>query len=70
MNRSAPPRHRQNLVGLGLITLLAAAAPISTQADIPVIDFSNLTQNVLTAARTLEEVNNQIAQLQQGISML
>ncbi|MEE3502897.1 P-type conjugative transfer protein TrbJ [Acidiphilium acidophilum] len=70
MIRSAQPRHRQNLIGLALITLSAVAAPISTRADIPVIDFSNLTQNVLTAARTLEEVNNQLTQLQQGISML
>lgn len=70
MTRPAPPKCQQNIVGLALITLLAVAAPISSRADIPVIDVSNLTQNVLTAARTLEEVNNQVTQLQQGISML
>ena len=71
MNRPARSRHRQKkIVSMGLIAVLAIAVPIATQAAIPVIDFSNLTQNVLTAARTLDEVNNQIAQLQQGISML
>ncbi|EGO93847.1 P-type conjugative transfer protein TrbJ [Acidiphilium sp. PM] len=70
MNRLTHLEHQQKIIGMALIGLLAIAAPISTQADIPVIDFSNLTQNVLTAARTLDEVNNQVTQLQQGISML
>jgi type IV secretion system protein TrbJ len=39
-------------------------------ADLPVIDFSNLSQTTLTAARTLDEVNNQILQLQHEVSML
>lgn len=39
-------------------------------ADLPVVDFSNLSQNVLTAARTLDTVNNQIIQLQHEVTML
>ena len=70
MRRQISLGRQQKIVGITLIGLLAIAAPIAAQADIPVIDVSNLTQNVLTAARTLEEVNNQVTQLQQGISML
>ena len=40
------------------------------RADLPVVDFSNLSQNVLTAARTLDAVNNQIIQLQHEVTML
>ncbi len=53
---------------VGGIALLLIAAP--AQADWPVIDAANLGQNVLTAARTLEEVNNQITQIQQFVQML
>ena len=54
-----------------LITALLAIAPVlPAGATVPVIDIANLSQNVLTAARTLEEVNNQITQIQQGIAML
>ena len=49
---------------LALITsfLLAAAAPAAAQKI--VFDPSNYSQNILTAARTLEQINNQIRQLQ------
>lgn len=39
-------------------------------AGIPVIDASNLVQSILTAARTLEQINNQIRQLQNEAQML
>lgn len=42
--------------------LLAAAAPAAAQKI--VFDPSNYSQNILTAARTLEQINNQIRQLQ------
>ena len=42
--------------------LLAAAAPAVAQRI--VFDPSNYSQNILTAARTLEQINNQIRQLQ------
>ena len=58
-------------VGTALLTALLAIAPVPpASATVPVIDIANLSQNVLTAARTLEEVNNQITQIQQGIAML
>lgn len=54
--------------------LIAAGAfatlPIAAPAQIPVIDVSNLAQNIMTAARTLETVNNQVTQIQQAVQML
>lgn len=48
---------------------LTAVAPVA-QAQWVVIDPSNLTQNILTAARTLQQVNNQIRSLQNEAQML
>jgi P-type conjugative transfer protein TrbJ len=54
--------------GTVVVVSLALAAPVS--ADLPVIDVSNLKQSILTAAHTLQEVNNQITQIQQFVQML
>ena len=51
------------------VACLFALAP-SAQAQWVVIDPTNLTQNLLTAARTLEQINNQIRQLQNQAQML
>jgi P-type conjugative transfer protein TrbJ len=57
-------------------TLLAIAATVlmtvmpSVQATVVVIDPANLIQNILTAARTLQQINNQIQQLQNEAQML
>lgn len=48
--------------------LLLQAGPAAAQWA--VIDTANLSQTMLTAARTLEEVNNQITQIQQFVRML
>lgn len=46
---------------LAAVAVCAVSAPASA---IPVFDASNYAQNILTAARTLETINNQIRQLQ------
>lgn len=51
-----------------LSALLLQTRPAAAQWA--VIDAANLGQNILTAARTLEEVNNQVTQIQQGVMML
>jgi P-type conjugative transfer protein TrbJ len=61
------------VVALGVIAslglaLTAPAAP--AQAQITVFDPSNYAQNVLTAARTLSQVDQQIQQLQNEAQML
>jgi type IV secretion system protein TrbJ len=48
--------------------LLLVGSP--ARADLIVFDPSNFSQNALTAARTLQEVNNQILQLQNEANML
>lgn len=51
--------------------LLAATFWLSSPASaITVFDPSNYSQNVMTAARTLEQINNQIQQLQNEAQML
>lgn len=49
---------------------LAVAAPQTGHAAWPVFDASNYAQNVLTAARALEQINNQIQSLQNQAVML
>ena len=51
-------------------TVTAAVVPVTPAVAIPVFDVSNYTQNVLTAARTLQQINNQIQALQNQATML
>ena len=56
------------LVALVIPTALLFCAP--ARAQLTVIDPANLVQNTLTAARTLQEVNNQLKQLANEAQML
>ncbi len=58
---------RAVLSGIALATVAMAATPASA---IIVFDPSNYAQNILTAARTLEQINNQIRQLQNQATSL
>lgn len=60
-------RHLAALAGASLATLVAAP-PV--RAQFTVFDPSNYAQNVLTAARTLQSINNQISSLQNEAQML
>ena len=51
------------------IAALVACVPVA-QAQWVVFDPSNYSQNILTAARSLEQINNQIRQLQNEAQML
>ena len=56
-------RFREQLAaGAAMLSLALAAAPAHAQWT--VFDPSNFSQNVLTAARTLQQINNQITSLQ------
>jgi P-type conjugative transfer protein TrbJ len=50
--------------------LVATTCSTAAYSQIPVIDGANLFQNSLTAARTLQEVNNQLKQLSNEATML
>jgi len=59
------------LLGCSAAGSIGVALTTSTPAHaIPVFDASNYAQNVLTAARTLQQINQQIQQLQNEAQML
>ncbi|WP_342629751.1 P-type conjugative transfer protein TrbJ [Nguyenibacter vanlangensis] len=63
----------KRLRSLGVVIVLAGGticSPPRAHAQWAVIDSANLGQNILTAARSLQEVNNQITQIQQFVQML
>lgn len=55
---------------LAAATFTGAAAPIAPAYAIPVFDSTNYAQNLLIAARTLSQINNQILSLQNEAKML
>jgi len=62
-------RVRELLLAVTLAASFFAVVP-QVRAQWAVIDTANLAQNIMTAARSLEEVNNQITQIQQFVQML
>lgn len=55
----------RNIRAITLSALIVLQMPYSAAASgFPVIDISNLTQNLLTAAQTLQQLENQIRQMQ------
>lgn len=57
-------RRLRNVVVAGATTVALAVAGVSANAQMTVFDPSNYSQSVLTAARTLQQVNNGIQSLQ------
>ena len=57
-------RRFRNHVAAGAVMLSLALAAAPAHAQWTVFDPSNFSQNVLTAARTLQQINNQITSLQ------
>ena len=58
------------LIAASLAVPLAITMPQTAHAAWPVFDATNYGQNVLQAARALEQINNQIQQLQNQATML
>jgi P-type conjugative transfer protein TrbJ len=61
---------RATIAAIAVVIAVPATITGSAFAQLPVIDIANLTQNVLTAARELEQINNQIQSLQNEAVML
>lgn len=59
---------RRALAGAAVLSLTLAGAP--ARAQWAVFDASNFSQNILTAARSLQQINNQITSLQNEAQML
>lgn len=62
--------HRLVLPAVAAMSLTGLAAPAHAQFGGVVYDPSNYAQNVLTAARSLEQINNQIQQIQNQAASL
>jgi P-type conjugative transfer protein TrbJ len=60
--------HYLAAVSIAALTIASAAVPINAQ--VVVFDPNNYAQNVLTAARALQQINNQITSLQNQAQML
>src|SRR5689334_24818885 len=54
----------------GVVALAVLVGPIPAFAQLVVFDPNNYAQNVLTAARALQQINNQIVSLQNQAQML
>jgi type IV secretion system protein TrbJ len=63
-------RRFRHLAIVRLFAVVLAGAPMQTSAQLVVFDPSNYGQNVLTAARALQQINNQITSLQNQAQML
>jgi conjugal transfer/entry exclusion protein len=62
--------HLRYLAAVSAAAIAVASAFSSTSAQLIVFDPNNYAQNVLTAARTLQQINNQITSLQNQAQML
>jgi P-type conjugative transfer protein TrbJ len=77
VHSTAATRHHRRRLLIGLLMAASATAsfglavyPSPASAQITVYDPTNFSQNVLTAARTLQQINNQIRSLQNEATML
>lgn len=66
------PRVRFSLLFSALLSSASLAIPVAlpAQAQLAVIDPSNLIQNALNAARALQQINNQVTQITNQIRQL
>src|ERR1700743_2644331 len=60
----------QRLITTSIVAITLALSVEAAPAQLAVFDPSNYAQNVLTAARTLQQINNQIVSLQNQAQML
>ena len=63
-------KHLRDLAATTAIAIAIVGAVSSTSAQLIVFDPNNYAQNVLTAARELQQINNQITSLQNQAQML
>ena len=70
-NRVFPSRPVRRVVFAGLAAwALTAVSPTPASAQWAVFDATNFSQNVLTAARELQQINNEVISLQNEAQML
>jgi P-type conjugative transfer protein TrbJ len=62
--------HLRAILATGIAAVLFATAGMSAQAQLTVFDQANFSQNLLTAARELQQVNNEIKNLENQATSL
>ncbi len=65
-----PRLHTLAMAGVAALSLSVTLAPVPASAQWTVFDPSNFSQNILTAARSLQQIQNQITSLQNQAQML
>ena len=60
----------RRIAAAGVVAIVIAVGPKPASAQLVVFDPNNYAQNVLTAARSLQQINNQIVSLQNQAQML
>ena len=60
----------RRIVAAGVVAIVIGVGPKPATAQLAVFDPNNYAQNVLTAARSLQQINNQIVSLQNQAQML
>jgi type IV secretion system protein TrbJ len=63
-------KRRRHLSAVGALAIAIACIALPSSAQLIVFDSNNYAQNVLTAARELQQINNQITSLQNQAQML
>ncbi len=63
-------RRRHLVLAVPIVAVVLPCCPPQSAAQLTVFDPANYGQNLLTAARTLEQINNQIRQLQNQVLMI
>lgn len=70
LGKTAPRKLATSVVAIGLALLVTVSGSRRSGGQIVVFDPSNYSQNILTAARTLDQINNQIKSLGNEAQML
>ena len=68
--KTAPRKLATSVVAIGLALVVTVSGSRRPGAQIVVFDPSNYSQNILTAARALDQINNQIRSLENEAQML
>jgi type IV secretion system protein TrbJ len=68
--KTAPRKLPTSVVAIGLALVITVSGSRRPGAQIVVFDPSNYSQNILTAARALDQINNQIRSLENEAQML
>ena len=63
-------KRRRHLSAVGALAIAIACTSLPSSAQLIVFDHNNYAQNVLTAARELQQINSQITSLQNQAQML